>query len=357
MQQKLIFTNQVGESVDSLVAGLGMPQVILITDTDTARYALPLLLADSKAVSDARQIIIPPGDTYKNLDTLSEVWTELADAGATRSTVVINFGGGMVSDLGGLAASTFKRGLRCINVPTTLLAAVDASVGGKTAINFNGVKNLIGTFSEPVAAVISTLYLNTLPEQQILSGYAEMLKHGLLDGMATFANLLAFSPVYPQFDSGRLLPLLERSVEVKRRIVNEDYTETGLRKALNLGHTAGHAFEALAMKRDSPVPHGYAVAWGLVVELFLSHLKLGFPSDMLHSFAEYVLENYGAFAITCDEYPALISYMRQDKKNVSADSINFTLLKGVGDPVTDNTASADEIGAALDIYRDLMHLA
>lgn len=357
MKQKLIFTNLVGQAVDSLVDSLGNPRTVIITDTDTAEHVLPFFVADSRAGASATVIQLPSGDSNKNLDSLSAVWQKLSETGATRQTVVINLGGGMISDLGGFAASTFKRGLRCINVPTTLLGAVDASVGGKTAINFNGVKNQIGTFTDPVASVISTLYLNTLPTQQILSGYAEMIKHSLLQDKATFAKLLHYSVVYPEFDSERLLPLLEESVMVKSRIVEKDPTEEGLRKVLNLGHTAGHAFESLAMSRKSPIPHGYAVAWGLVVELVLSSMKLGFPADSLHALADYVRDNYGAFDITCDDYPALYSYMRQDKKNASADEINFTLLKEIGEPVADNVASTEDIGAALDIYRDLMHIA
>lgn len=354
MKQKLIFTNLVGEAIDTLVADLGSPAVVVISDTGTANAVLPVLVNDSQAVASAEKIIVPSGDEHKSIDSLTEIWQRLSELEATRSTVVINLGGGMVGDMGGFAAATFKRGMKCINVPTTLLAAVDASVGGKTAINFNGMKNQIGVFAEPVAAIISTVYFNTLPEQQILSGYAEMLKHALLESPEMLAKLLKFSPVYPMFDSEALLPLLEASVEVKRNIVEVDLTEQGIRKALNLGHTAGHAFESLAMARKSPVPHGYAVAWGLVTELILSHIKLGFPSETVHQFADYVRKNYGSFDIDCKDYPALIAAMRQDKKNATPDEINFTLLSAVGKPQIDCNATAEEIESALDLYRDLM---
>ena len=357
MEKKIIFTDHVGQAIDELVAALGNPTAIIVTDVNTSQVALPLLLADSKVAENAEVITIKSGDTNKSLDELQTVWSRLSQLNATRSTVVINVGGGMVTDLGGFAAATFKRGLRAINVPTTLLGAVDASVGGKTGINFDGFKNQIGTFTEPAAVIISTLFFNTLPQQQILSGYAEMLKHGLLDSPEVFNRLLTYSPVYPLFDSERLLPLIEESVNVKKNIVEQDLTETSLRKALNLGHTIGHAFVSLAMERQSPIPHGYAVAWGLVVELVLSHLKQGFPSDTLHTFAQYILTNYSAFDITCEDYPRLLEFMRQDKKNITADRINFTLLKGVGQPVIDCSADDKEITAALDIYRDLMHIA
>lgn len=357
MKEKLIFTNLVGEVVDGLVAELGNPRVAIVADTNTAQLVLPLLVNESKAAAAATVITVKSGDINKNIDTLSDLWKKLMDMEATRNTLIINLGGGVVSDMGGFAAATFKRGMRCINIPTTLLAAVDASVGGKTGINFNGLKNQIGVFSEPVAAVISTIYFNTLPQQEIMSGYAEMLKHGLLENPDTLGKLLASSPVYPMFDATRLLPLIEESVLVKSRIVEKDITESGIRKALNLGHTIGHAFEAYSYRRKSPIPHGYAVAWGLVVELVLSHIILGFPSDELQRFAAYVLENYGAYEITCDDYPALVADMRQDKKNSSPDNINFTLLENVGVPRININATAEQIGGALDIYRDLMHIA
>ena len=357
MKQKLIFTNIVGEAIDDLIADLGNPQVAVVADTNTAQYVLPVLRNDSKAVAGATLITVKAGDDNKSIDELTGLWKALSNMEATRSTVVVNLGGGVVSDLGGFAAATFKRGMRCINVPTTLLAAVDASVGGKTAINFNGIKNQIGAFAEPEAAIISTIYFNTLPEQQLLSGYAEMLKHGLLDTDEVLAKLLTFSPVYPVFDSEALLPLLESSVLVKSKIVEQDFAETGTRKALNLGHTVGHALESFALAAHSPIPHGYAVAWGMVVELVLSHMEQGFASDTLHKFAAYILKNYGAFPLTCDDYDSVIADMRQDKKNDSPDNINFTLLKAVGDPVINCTVDVEKIKAAFDIYRDLMHLA
>ncbi len=353
MKQKLIFTNQVGEAIDALVAELGATGVTVITDTGAAEAVLPLLENDSQAVAGASRIVVEAGDEHKNLESLAGIWERLSASEATRSGVVVNIGGGMVGDMGGFAAATFKRGMKCINVPTTVLAAVDASVGGKTGINFNGMKNQIGVFAEPVASVISTVYFNTLPAQEILSGYAEMLKHALLEGDEMLAKLLNYSPVYPEFDSEALLPLLRESVQVKERVVSADLTEQGIRKALNLGHTVGHAFESLALSRKSPVPHGYAVAWGMVVELVLSHMALRFPSDKLHRFADYVLKNYGVFSIDCKDYPSLMAAMRQDKKNDSPDKINFTLLHDAGQPEIDCTVSEDDIKSALDIYRDL----
>ena len=357
MDQKLIFTNIVGQAIDDLVESLGNPQVIVLTDVNTAQFVLPVLTADSKAVQGAHLIKVRSGEHYKTIEELSSIWNELQNVNATRQSVLINVGGGVISDMGGFAASTFKRGMRFINVPTTLLSAVDASVGGKTGINFNGFKNQIGTFSEPEAAIISTVYFNTLPAQELLSGYAEMIKHGLLEGKDMFDKLMKYSVQYPMFDSEALLPLLQQSVELKAKVVSEDLTEKGKRKVLNLGHTIAHAFESLGYNRKSPIPHGYAVAWGLVVEMILSNMIYGFSSEELHTFAAYVLKNYGAYDITCDDYPALLEAMRQDKKNTNPDEITFTLLKDFGQPEIDVVVKPEQITAALDIYRDLMHLA
>lgn len=357
MSQEIIYTNSVGEAVDRIVSQMGSPKVFVITDTGASEAALPLLRNQSALIASAPAIVMEAGDRNKNIDNLALIWKSLGDGGATRSSVIVNVGGGVVTDIGGFAASTFKRGVRFINVPTTLLGAVDAAVGGKTGINFNGLKNEVGCFSEAAAVVISTIFFNTLPQQELLSGYAEMLKHGLLENKETLARLLGYSVVSPLFDSERLLELLKDNVAVKRGIVDNDPTERGLRRALNLGHTAGHAFESLAMERKSPVPHGYAVAWGLVVALVLSRLQLGFPSETLHQLASYVRENYGAYAITCDDYSRLLDFMSHDKKNATPDAISFTLLHDVGAVETGCVVGAERITAALDIYRDLMGLA
>lgn len=355
MRQQLVFTNSPGEAIDAVVKKLSPKGVFLIADNNVASEVLPVLAEMSNAVKTAVVIKVSAGDVNKNLDSLASIWRDLNEDGATRKSLVINVGGGMITDMGGFAAATFKRGMHFINVPTTLLAAVDASVGGKTGINFNGCKNEIGVFAEAVAVIISTVFFNTLPHQELLSGYAEMLKHGLLEDRKTFASLLNYNFTENGFDGDKLLDLLKANVAVKERVVAEDPYEHGIRRALNLGHTVGHAFESFAMnERKAPVPHGYAVAWGIVVELVISNMLQHFPSDILHSYAAYVRDNYGAFYITCDDYQAILTLMSHDKKNSTPDSINFTLLKDVGDIKIDCIVDKDNIVAALDIYRDLM---
>lgn len=352
--QELIFDNDVAVQLDQLIERLAPQGVYIIADVNTDRLVVSRLRAESRYLAEAPSIVVKDGDINKNLESLSVIWKQLGTLGASRHSLVLNVGGGVVTDMGGFAAATFKRGIPFINIPTTLLGAVDAAVGGKTGINFNGYKNEVGAFAPADAVILSTIYFATLPKQEILSGYAEMLKHGLLAGRKIFDELLGYSVTGS--DNARLLTLLEESVKLKVDIVDKDPNERGLRKALNLGHTVGHAFESLAMSRLSPVPHGYAVAWGLVVELVLSHIQLGFSSEYLHRFAAYVLSNYGAFDITCRDYPELLRLMRHDKKNLNPDTVNFTLLIEVGDPVLNSTATDDDIKTALDLYRDLFHI-
>lgn len=352
MAQKIIFTNEINTALTQVLADINYNRLFVLTDENTATLVAPKL-DEALAAHNATNITIQAGDVNKNIESLAHVWKELGEKGGTRRSALINLGGGMVTDLGGFAASTFKRGIKFINIPTTLLSAVDAAVGGKTGINFNGLKNEVGVFNEADAVIISTLPLSTLPLEEVKSGFAEMLKHGLLKGEETFNRLLAFD--FNNFNPDHLLNLLEESVNVKREIVAIDPHEKGLRRALNLGHTVGHAFESLAMKRKSPIPHGYAVAWGMVVELILSHMALKFDSATLHRYSQFIFDNYGAFHITCEDYPELITLMRHDKKSNSGE-MNFSLLSSVGQIEINCEASEDDVKAALDIYRDLMHI-
>lgn len=348
MRQNVIFTNNTRDELSSLLSAGKYDKVFVLTDHTTKSLCLRQL-AGCEALSGAYIISIAPTDTGKTLEATAHVWRELSDNGCTRHSCLVNVGGGMVTDLGGFAASTFKRGISFINVPTTLLAMVDASVGGKTGINFNGLKNEIGVFNDAKAVVIDTVFLKTLDNANLCSGYAEMLKHSLLSDKATWARHMNFELHAP--DYGELLEMIRDSVRLKERIVNEDPHEAGIRKALNLGHTAGHAFESFAMHRGTPVLHGYAVAYGLVCELYLSAVTLGFPTAAMHQTVRFIKENYGKMTVTCDDYETLFSLMKHDKKN-TGDDINFTLLKDVGDIKINQTASRKMIFEALDFYRE-----
>ena len=356
-RQKVVISKDLQKALSDAIAECPHDKLFVLVDETTHQLCLPVI-AGFDCMQEAQCIVIGATDTHKTLETLSHVWAELQRMGATRHSLLINLGGGMVTDLGGFAASTFKRGLAYINIPTTLLSMVDASVGGKTGINFGGLKNEIGVFNNANSVILDTTFLRTLDAGNMLSGYAEMLKHGLISNEQTWAELLAFSldsldnlnrldNLYYLESLGRMLA---DSVAVKQRIVTEDPTEHGIRKALNLGHTAGHAFESLALERK-PILHGYAVAYGLVVELYLCCVKTGFPQDKMRQTVGFIKENYGRMAITCDDYPKLIELMHHDKKNVGTD-INFTLLGGIGDIRINQTASEEEIKEALDFYRE-----
>lgn len=325
-------------------------RLFILTDEHTHRLCLPQL-QNIPAIQDATEIIIGAEDVHKNLETLASVWQALSEQGATRHSLLINLGGGMVTDLGGFAAATFKRGIAYINIPTTLLSMVDASVGGKTGINFNGLKNEIGVFAPASSVLLETEFLRSLDAHNFFSGYAEMLKHGLISTPEHLAELLSFDT--EQIDYAALKAMVGRSVQVKENIVEQDPKEHGIRKALNLGHTIGHAFESLALAENRPVLHGYAVAWGIVCELYLSHIKTGFPKEKMRQTIQFIKENYGAFAFNCKQYDRLYELMLHDKKN-TAGIINFTLLKEVGDIYLNQTADKETIFEVLDFYRECM---
>ncbi len=356
-EQQVVFTNDICQALADFTQRIAHDRLFILTDTTTQELCMPVLLPFINQYEKEHdghlvcRIAIAATDQSKTVESLAHVWSELSANGATRHSLLINVGGGMVTDLGGFAAATFKRGIKFINVATTLLGAVDAAVGGKTGINLGNLKNEVGAFAPADAVLISTRFFETLDQKNLLSGYAEMLKHGLLSTDKHLADLLAYD--IRHWDMATLLPLLEYSVNVKRDVVRQDPFEKGLRKALNLGHTFGHAFETFCMKTGQPVLHGYAVAWGLVCELVMSQQQVGFPSDKLYAIANYVKENYGPLHITCDDYDTLVELMKHDKKN-EGDSINFTLMSAVGQPSLNHTADKEQIGIVLDIYRDLM---
>lgn len=346
--QEVIISSDINASLSEAIAKCKHDRLFVLTDTQTRLHCLPII-EKLEALKSAHHITIGNTDACKTLDTLAYVWTELGNGGATRHSLMINLGGGMVTDLGGFAASTFKRGINYINIPTTLLSMVDASVGGKTGINFNGLKNEIGVFNAARTVILDTEFLRTLDTENIRSGYAEMLKHGLISNTPHWAELLTFDIDNP--DLKQLNSLVGTSVSIKERIVEEDPLEKGIRKALNLGHTAGHAFESHALKTNRPVLHGYAVAWGLVCELYLSCAKCNFPADKMRQTVRFIKEHYGEFAITCDDYETLHELMTHDKKN-TAGTINFTLLGEIGDIRINQTATKNEIFEMLDFFRE-----
>lgn len=348
MKQSIIMSKCLDKELNSIVRSYNPDKIFIIVDKTTKKYCLPVI-CDFLSLEHAEIIQIGPTDTNKNLETLAFVWKELSDKKATRHSFIINLGGGMVTDLGGFAASTFKRGLKFVNIPTTLLSMVDASVGGKTGINFNGYKNEIGVFNNSESVLIDTNFLKTLDSDNICSGYAEMIKHGLISNEQMWSKLISFDIKNP--DLNELQNMLYDSIKVKEKIVEDDPHEAGIRKALNLGHTIGHSFESHAMANKTPVLHGYAVAYGLICELYLSCIKLGFPASRMRQTVNYVKEIYGTYNFSCNDYDCLYELMKHDKKNVSS-KINFTLLEDIGKVKINQTATESEIFEAFDFFRE-----
>ena len=345
-KQRIIPAIKLVDTLKEQLSVIEHDRLFILTDEQTAQLCYPLV---AQAMGEAHLITIPAGDDNKHVNSLCHVWSELSSHAATRHSLLINMGGGMVTDLGGFAAATFKRGIPCINVPTTLLAMVDAAVGGKTGINLHSLKNEVGAFYPAEAVIVSSQFLNTLDVPNIVSGFAEMLKHGLISTEEHWAQLMRYDLNHPDFEV--LQPLIMESIYTKEHIVEQDPTEKNIRKALNLGHTLGHAFETLAMRRGTPCLHGYAVAWGLIGELYLSHVREGFPADKLRQTVTFIKEVYGTFAFTCKDYDELFALMQHDKKNRGVE-INFTLLGGIGDIRINRTATKEEIFEMLDFVRE-----
>lgn len=341
-----VVTDRVEAELVAVVKSLAADRVFVLVDDNTAEFCLSKV---DLSEFNPCVIKIEAGDDLKSIDTAVDIWNVLVDNGATRSSLLINLGGGMVTDLGGFAAATFKRGMRFVNVPTTLLGVVDAATGGKTGVNFRGLKNEIGVFAKPEKVLIDTRFFETLDFKNRLSGYAEMVKHALIADSILLEQTLAYD--LDEFDGGRLSLLLKQNLDIKESIVERDPNEKGQRKALNFGHTVGHAFESLSYEVDAPMLHGFSVMWGMVAELYLSFVKLKFDKAIVSQILAFAKEYYGAFPYTCKQYDRLYELMTHDKKN-SGGLINFTLLAGVGDVRINQNVTKEEVFEALDFIRE-----
>lgn len=280
---------------------------------------------------DGTVIVVPAGEDSKSLDTLACVWEDLSSLGATRRSLLVNIGGGVVSDLGGFAAATFKRGIRFINIPTTLLAMSDAAIGGKTGIDFGGLKNEVGAFRMPERVIVDASWLATLPQNQMREGLAEVVKSALLGSDEVYGELLNLPETLTADNVGQAA---EWAARFKEGVVARDPHENGLRRILNLGHTAGHAFESLAARVGKPIGHGTAVAHGLLVALKLSERLTGLSAGIANEYEQKILKRfYPALPAECHDEAELISIMAHDKKNPAVGEISFVLLRAIGEPV------------------------
>ncbi|TSD67308.1 3-dehydroquinate synthase [Inquilinus sp. KBS0705] len=322
-------------------------RVFVLTDEHTGQHCLPLIQAQLDALGNFDLIEINAGEESKTIDFCIGVWQMLIDFGADRKALMLNLGGGVITDMGGFIASTYKRGIDFVQMPTTLLSQVDASVGGKTGVDVNGIKNIIGTFTQPKAVFMVGDFLQTLPPRQILSGLAEMLKHGLICDADYWNELKTSDLTIPSIE------LVHRSVEIKNAVVIEDPHEKGIRKALNFGHTIGHAVETNSLLNDDDhLTHGEAIAIGMICEAWLSNKKAGLPDNQLAEIVAVLTKLYPKYDIPDTCHSVLYSLMQKDKKNMEG-QINCTLLKHIGDFSIDNICTEDELCDSLKYYAQL----
>jgi 3-dehydroquinate synthase len=320
--------------------------IFLLTDENSRKFCLQEV-SKTLTLRQEHILCLPAGEEHKNLRTVEQIWDFFIEQHATRNSMLLILGGGVLTDMGGFAASTFKRGIPYVNIPTTLLAMVDAANGGKTGFDYKGLKNEIGMFSMPVDTIVYPPFLKTLPHEQLLSGYAEMLKHALIASPLELIHVLALDIDNPDWET--LSELIQRSIDIKQYIVEQDPNETGLRKSLNFGHTVGHALEEYSFKNSStPLLHGFAVMYGIVAELYLSVVKLGLQQTTLTQVAHFMREHYGKPVCSCKDYDLLLDLMRLDKKNEKAGEISFALLRQVGNSRINQHCTDDEIRDALD---------
>jgi 3-dehydroquinate synthase len=337
MSTKLFFEGEESE-FEQFIQGQQYSSYILLADAKTNGYCVPLLKRIIPSLSNSLLIIIPDGEQNKNCTTCELVWDELNRMNASRKSLLINVGGGMVSDLGGFAASVFKRGIDTVHIPTTLLSMVDASHGGKTGIDFNHTKNMIGTYHPAKSIYINTLFLQTLSERNLLSGTAEMIKHALLDSEEYWNEIQFYSlNDFSQIDA------IQHSIAIKNRYVNDDIHDNGIRQALNFGHSIGHAIESHSLTTPQPLLHGEAIILGMEVELQLSRMKLQLDNSVIEQFHSMRRELFPSLTQHFDT-AQLLPFLKNDKKN--EDGFTMSLIKKPGEPIIKVSVSKTEINEA-----------
>lgn len=320
--------------------------IFILVDENTDKFCLPVLLKKIGRVFPENVIRIPAGEPFKNFPSCDFIWEKLLDLKADRKSLLINLGGGVVSDLGGYVAATYKRGIDFVNIPTTLLAMTDASIGGKTGINFKGYKNQIGVFYDPRRVVIYPPFLETLRIDHLKAGFAEMIKHALIADERFWKKI-------QKIDTNswkEIEPFIKKSIQIKLKIVKKDREERGNRKKLNFGHTVGHAIESYVLeKNNKPMLHGDAVASGMIVESYLSHKRGGLSNEEFEHIQKFISDRYPAFKMNHEATNDIINYMRADKKNVNG-SVNFSLISKAGESSTNNFIEIKEIKKALEKF-------
>ena len=323
-------------------------RVFVLVDENTQRDCLPLVDGVLRTVKDYQSILIPSGEIHKNIETCQNIWKELMQREADRKSLLINLGGGVIGDMGGFCASTFKRGMDFIQVPTTLLAQVDASIGGKLGIDFMHIKNSVGVFNNPKTVIIDPQFLKTLSKRELRSGFAEIIKHSLIADPSQWEQHKRIKNLETLQWEKVLLP----SLMIKKQVVEADPFEKGWRKSLNFGHTIGHAIETVFLGTNTPLLHGEAIAIGMICEAYLSNRQSGLSQGDLEEITQFIILIYGKNQIREADFPEIIQLMKKDKKNENQ-QINFTMLKQAGKALINQNASEKLIIESLKYYQRL----
>lgn len=337
----IAFSNDPKAELVKILEELKPDKVAYLVDENTKEHCLPIF-----GLSDEENIIeIHSGEIFKNLNSCELIWTSMTTLGFSRKSILVNLGGGVIGDMGGFAASTYKRGIRFVNIPTTLLAAVDANIGGKLGIDFRGFKNHIGVFNDPSAVIISDVFLKTLPERELRSGFAEVIKHGLIYDEKYYRTTAAAS-----FPDLNWIEVIKKSAEIKGDVVAQDPREGGLRKILNFGHTLGHGIETWYLNAGKSLLHGEAISIGMILEAFLS-LKLELLDiAQVDEISAYIVSVFGKYDLP--PISEILPLMMQDKKNVGSE-ISFSLLSGIGKCDYDVKVDLKWIDEACQYYQSL----
>lgn len=323
-------------------------KIFILVDENTHEYCLPVLLGNMETDLGFEILEIEAGEEMKNIQTANQLWEILTEMQADRKALVINLGGGVITDMGGFVASTYKRGVQFINIPTTLLSMCDASIGGKTGIDLMHFKNMVGTFTFPEQIFVYPKFLETLPFKELRSGFAEMLKHGLIADKTHWENLIRIN----KLDTETIIPHIQASMNIKQNVVEQDFHEKNIRKTLNFAHTIGHAIESLCLSQGNPILHGEAVAAGMICEAHLSYLEGLLSEEDTKVIIENVQKYYPYLDISDFKDEDIFALLLNDKKNVDS-KINFSLLSGIGTCVFDHQSNQKNIIETLNFYRKL----
>ena len=343
LPEHIVVTSNPGKDLQTFLAGKAYTSVVVLTDENTTKYCYPVL---KDAIPSHTTIEIKSGEEFKTIESCNRIWQAMTDANLDRHSVLIIIGGGVLCDMGGFCAATYKRGIDFIFIPTTLLAQADASIGGKLGIDFNNFKNQLGVFKEPALNLLHGGFLKTLPKSELRSGFAEIIKHALIGDAKLWSQLRSNTLETQPWDE-----LLKKSSAFKYAVIEKDPLEKGLRKILNAGHTIGHAIETFCLANGNKVLHGEAIAAGLITEGKLALDRQLITTQQLDEINSMVLGIYGKIDLQSDSFQQIAELCKQDKKN-KGNKVLAALLKGIGAAQWDIEISPDEIVRSLSYYRN-----